>query len=149
MSQSSGSSGDPPDDERLRGNLDERVQDHVTGNLVSVDISPCSLVTPNSENAEPVQQNVSTPTPNPSNTNLQQSTEPVLQQPSEPVQPFLPRFHTSTASIGPEYQPLYINPTGQFSQGTPEGYTGTEPVQPMDMSEPVWSHMTLTAATSA
>src|SRR5438132_9029445 len=116
MSQSSGSSGDPPDDERLRGNLDERVQDHVTGNLVSVDISPCSLVTPNSENAEPVQQNVSTPTPNPSNTNLQQSSEPVQQQSSEPVRQFLPHFRTSTASIAPEYPPISINPTAQFSQ---------------------------------
>src|SRR5580765_7451699 len=137
MSQSSGSSGDPPDDERVRATLDEHAQGHVTENVVTVEISPSSIPTPTNRTAEPVQQNVSTPTPNPSHTNLQQSSEPVPQQYSEPIQQLLPRFHTSTASLGPDYQPIYISPTGQLRQGIPEGYTGTKPVQPMDVSEPV------------
>ena len=71
MSQSSGSSGDLTDDECICRILDEHVQGHVTEVAEAIVISPNSLVTPLQENAEPVRQNVSIPTLNPSNINLQ------------------------------------------------------------------------------
>src|SRR5580765_3409979 len=128
MSQSSGSSGDPPDDERVRATLDEHVQGHVTENVVTVEISPSSIPTPTNRSAEPVQQNVSTPTPNPSNPNPQLIPEHVRGLFERPL--------IQDNSLGPNVQTWLSTDASDQDHVTTEAM---EQVQLTSTSEPVRS----------